>query len=111
MTAATLGTWAFASLNKVETAQYFFWWLPLLSIFFVVAPKNFRSAIRCIAPYAALWMLTEALWLLNGWLIEFRAYPSFVGAWIASIAFFTVQYVIIGKIAAVVLARPDLMTR
>ncbi|CAG7919440.1 unnamed protein product [Penicillium olsonii] len=90
-------TFAFVTFNKVCTSQYFLWYLVLLPFYLpssslIGKPKMGISA-------AILWILGQALWLHQGYNLEFLGRPSFVpGLYLAGLFFFCVNVWILGII-------------
>ena len=73
-------TLLFVAANKVCTAQYFCWWLPLL----LVVVDDFR---RILLPLRN-WVLSCGLWLGVAYGLEFRGLPVHLLLWGCSLLFF-----------------------
>ena len=90
-------TIAFVTFNKVCTSQYFLWYLVFLPLYLpcsymIKSPLKGTIALLC-------WVLGQALWLQQGYQLEFLGRSTFVpGLWISSLLFFVVSVVILGSI-------------
>ena len=73
-------TLLFVAANKVCTAQYFLWWLPLL----LVVVDDWR---RILGPLRT-WVLSCGLWLGVAYGLEFRGLPVHMLLWGCSLLFF-----------------------
>jgi len=73
-------TLLFVAANKVCTAQYFCWWLPLL----LVVVDDFRRILRPLRN----WVLSCGLWLGVAYGLEFRGLPVHMLLWGCSLLFF-----------------------
>ena len=73
-------TLLFVAANKVCTAQYFCWWLPLL----IAVVDDWRFMLRPLRN----WVLSCGLWLLVAYGLEFRGLPVHILLWGCSLLFF-----------------------
>lgn len=106
-----LQTFAFVTFNKVCTAQYFMWYLVLLPFYLPRLitylrsnnnknKNNNGSAVRATVVglvMIALWAGGQALWVRQGYLLEFLGVPTFYpGLFAATLIFFSVNCLILG---------------
>ncbi|ROV88474.1 hypothetical protein VMCG_10457 [Cytospora schulzeri] len=92
-------TWAFVAFNKVCTSQYFLWYLVFLPLY--LPHSSFLRNPRLGITALALWVLTQAAWLHQGYALEFLGESTFIpGLWISSLAFFLANCWILGIIVA-----------
>ncbi|KAJ5778754.1 hypothetical protein N7520_002000 [Penicillium odoratum] len=96
-TAMLAQTFAFVTFNKVCTSQYFLWYLILLP-FYLPSSEFIRKPALGISA-ALLWVIAQALWLQQGYYLEFLGLSAFVpGLFLASLFFFAVNAWILGII-------------
>ncbi|KAJ5342908.1 Mannosyltransferase DXD [Penicillium brevicompactum] len=96
-TAMLAQTFAFVTFNKVCTSQYFLWYLVLLPFYLPSSSLIRKPALGISA--AIFWVLGQAMWLHQGYNLEFLGLPSFVpGLFLSGLFFFSVNVWILGLI-------------
>ncbi|KAJ9353666.1 GPI mannosyltransferase [Paecilomyces variotii] len=99
-------TFAFVAFNKVCTSQYFLWYLIFLPLYLPNSSLIKRPYLGISA--GLLWVVAQALWLYEGFQLEFLGISSFVpGLWLSSLFFFAVNIWILGIIIADVGSLPQ----
>jgi len=90
-------TFAFVSFNKVCTSQYFLWYTVFLPFYL---PSSTLLACPMLGISATVfWITTQALWLQQGFELEFLGKSTFVpGLWMSSLLFFLTNAWILGII-------------
>ncbi|OQV08996.1 hypothetical protein CLAIMM_13186 [Cladophialophora immunda] len=97
-------TLAFVTFNKVCTSQYFLWYLIFLPLYLPNSSLLARPSLGLTA--LALWVLGQAIWLQQGYQLEFLGRSSFVpGLFAASLAFFGINCWILGLVVGDVVDR------
>ncbi|KAF2192280.1 glycosyltransferase family 50 protein [Zopfia rhizophila CBS 207.26] len=100
-------TFAFVTFNKVCTSQYFLWYMMFFP-FYLPDSTLLRSPGIGISALI-LWVLGQALWLQQGYQLEFLGNSTFVpGLWASSILFFLVNVWILSIIIQDVKAKSHL---
>ncbi|PYH91207.1 hypothetical protein BO71DRAFT_433073, partial [Aspergillus ellipticus CBS 707.79] len=101
-------TFAFVGFNKVVTSQYFLWYLIFLPFYLALPSCSLRTSPRLGATVAALWVLGQAAWLHQAFLLEFLGLSTFVpGLFLASLGFFAVNVWILGVVVGDLVALPS----
>ncbi|XP_057367364.1 GPI mannosyltransferase 1-like [Daphnia carinata] len=90
-------TFGFVTFNKVVTSQYFLWYLSLLPL--CLPELNFSNTKR-IAMSSA-WLLSQGLWLLCAYRLEFLGHNVMLHVWMASLLFFVVNVYIMTQVLQV----------
>ena len=102
-------TFAFVTFNKVCTSQYFLWYLVFLP-FYLPDSVFLKSGKLGIFSLIA-WVLGQAVWLQQGYKLEFLGESTFVpGLWLANIFFFGINCVILGIIVGDVASQSTLVS-
>ncbi|EON62418.1 GPI mannosyltransferase 1 [Coniosporium apollinis CBS 100218] len=97
-------TFAFVTFNKVCTSQYFLWYLVFLPFYLPDSTLLHRPSTGLTA--LILWVVGQALWLQQGYQLEFLGRSTFLpGLWTASIIFFLINIWILGAIVSDVAHR------
>lgn len=97
-------TWAFVSLNKVCTSQYFLWYMALLPLYMPYSSLLEKPRLGLIA--LVLWVGAQGAWLQQGFQLEFNGISTFVpGLWLSGLGFYAVNAWILGVIIGDVGAR------
>jgi len=73
--------------NPVITSQYFFWFLSLLPL----CLPNIEMSLHRGVCLVCSWMLSQAIWLLTAYMLEFQSFNSFILLWISGLLFFAVN--------------------
>ncbi|CAK4034969.1 glycosyltransferase family 50 [Lecanosticta acicola] len=99
-------TFAFVTFNKVCTSQYFLWYMVFLPFYLPSSTLLKKPRLGFMA--LTLWVVGQALWLQQGYELEFLGQSTFVpGLWVASMVFFLINCLILGIIVSDVLLQPD----
>lgn len=84
-------------VNKTDPSQYFLWYMVFLPFYLPSSILLQRPRLGLLA--LTLWILGQAIWLQQGYELEFLGKPTFVpGLWLASIFFYGVNCWILGLI-------------
>ncbi|KAK8195704.1 GPI mannosyltransferase-like protein 1 [Phyllosticta capitalensis] len=90
-------TFAFVTFNKVCTSQYFLWYIVFLP-FYLPDSSLLKKPAKGITALL-LWVFGQALWLQQGYELEFLGRSTFgSGLWFSSIIFFLINTWILGVI-------------
>lgn len=92
--ACFIQTYVFVTLNKVVTSQYIMWYL----WFIPLLVKKIKLSILEFIGVATIWIATQAIWLSQGYRLEFLGEPVFKLVWLSSLAFLIGNSWIIGML-------------
>ncbi|XP_013118154.1 GPI mannosyltransferase 1 [Stomoxys calcitrans] len=89
-------TYTLVTFNSVVTSQYFIWYMALLPL----CINNFSQTMSMekSAFYFGLWMLSQGLWLLPAYLLEFQMWNTFYWIGAQSVLFFVVNNLILARL-------------
>ncbi|KAI9563083.1 hypothetical protein GHT06_010540 [Daphnia sinensis] len=90
-------TFGFVTFNKVVTSQYFLWYLSLLPL--CLPELNFSNTKRIAM--ASAWLLSQGVWLLFAYRLEFLGHNVMLHVWMASLLFFAVNVYIMTQVLQV----------
>ncbi|KXT02490.1 hypothetical protein AC578_4184 [Pseudocercospora eumusae] len=97
-------TFAFVTFNKVCTSQYFLWYMVFLP--FYLRTSSLLRKPRAGVAALILWVAGQAVWLQQGYELEFLGHSTFVpGLWLASVVFFLINCWILGTVVEDVRAQ------
>lgn len=88
-------TLVFVTFNKVCTAQYFIWYHALLPLILPSSAALLKSERPRTALVVATWVVTLLGWLALAHQLEFRSRNVFTSLWLASLAFFGANVVVV----------------
>ena len=94
-------TLVFVAFNKVCTSQYFLWYLCLLPLHLATRrarDPSLPSRWKRDAALAAAWVATQALWLYEGYRLEFLGESRFWELWVVSVGFFAANVGLVGVV-------------
>ncbi|EER23097.1 Mannosyltransferase family protein [Coccidioides posadasii C735 delta SOWgp] len=92
-------TFAFVAFNKVCTSQYFLWYIIFLPLYLPYSSLIAHPILG--ATSAALWTAAQALWLQQGFRLEFLGISTFMpGLFVSCLVFFTINVWILGIIVS-----------
>lgn len=83
------------TFNSVVTSQYFVWYLALLPL--CINNLQSISLLQSIA-YFALWLVSQGLWLLPAYLLEFKTWNTFYWIGAQSAFFFMVNNLLLARL-------------
>ncbi|EPX72463.1 pig-M [Schizosaccharomyces octosporus yFS286] len=87
-------TFAFVTFNKVCTSQYFLWYLIFLPLILPKSKLISKKGLICLI----LWILGQALWLLNAYRLEMLGNSVFIELWLSGLFFFVANVYILKTI-------------
>lgn len=97
-------TLAFATFNKVATSQYFLWYLIFLPLY--LPNSSLMRYPHLGVSVLVAWVAAQALWLQQGYQLEFLGQSTFVpGLWGAGLVFFAVNCWVLGIVVGDIVER------
>lgn len=88
---------SWCSVRLLTSSKYFIWYLILLPFYLPTSSLMRKPTLGISA--AVLWVVGQALWLWQGFNLEFLGLSSFVpGLFLASLVFFAINIWILGMI-------------
>lgn len=81
-------TFVFVLFNKVQTSQYFIWYLHFIPI---LLPRwKFSSSVMGWI-VLAVWVASQAAWLASAYMLEFQGKDVFLQTWVAGLVYVIAQ--------------------
>ena len=97
--------------DKVLTEKQYFLWYLIFTPFYLPSSSLLRKPIIGLTA-AVLWIGAQALWLQQGFQLEFNGISTFVpGLWLSSLLFFAVNAWILGVIVSDIGGQGDKRSR
>ena len=96
-------TFGFVTFNKVVTSQYFLWYLSLLPL--CIPELHFSNTKRVSMGLG--WLISQGMWLLCAYRLEFLGHNVMLHVWVASLLFFAVNVYILTQVLQVKNNRRD----
>lgn len=88
-------TFTLVAFNTVLTSQYFVWFMAV----FPVCLANFaRFSPRSSLSYGMLWVLTQGIWLLSAYFLEFKGWNTFNLIWLHGCVFFAANMLVVHRL-------------
>lgn len=88
-------TFTLVTFNTVLTSQYFVWFMAV----FPVCLANFsRFPPRSTLSYGMLWILTQGIWLLSAYFLEFKGWNTFNLIWLHGCVFFAANMLVVHRL-------------
>lgn len=90
-----LQTFTLVTFNSVLTSQYFVWFMAV----FPVCLANFaRFPHRSTLSFGLVWILTQGIWLLSAYFLEFKGWNTFNLIWLHGCVFFAANMLLLHRL-------------
>ncbi|XP_022910855.2 uncharacterized protein [Onthophagus taurus] len=87
-------TFVMITYNTVLTSQYFMWLMVILPLcLWQIKINKFTSIVLVL-----IWIVAQLAWLYPAYLLEFQGKNTFIFIWIQSVAFFSANIGVLGRI-------------
>ncbi|KAM0751303.1 family 50 glycosyltransferase [Meredithblackwellia eburnea MCA 4105] len=87
-------TFAFVTLNKVCTSQYFLWYLWFLPLVIPRVGLSLRKSLVLLG----CWIGGQALWLSQAYRLEMLGEPTYFNVWAAGVCFLVINCWVLGEV-------------
>lgn len=88
-------TLTLVTFNPVLTSQYFVWYM---AVFPVCLANLSRFSPRSSLSYGMLWILTQGIWLLSAYFLEFKGWNTFNLIWLHGCVFFAANIMVMRRL-------------
>lgn len=87
-------TIVFVTFNSVFTSQYFIWVMGILPL----CVLQIRIPFKTVVYVTSSWIISQVVWLLFAYCLEFKGQNTFFFIWIQCVSFFCVNVAILGRL-------------
>ena len=98
----------FVAFNKVQTVQYFNWYLTFLPLMIPKFQRTVKNPLFFSAQLLVPWFISFIIWSQFAYFYEFKAFGSLIPVWCASLALFVAYLHIIARLWLVL--APQIVT-
>lgn len=87
-------TFTLVTFNSVLTSHYFVWFMAVFPVCFA----NFaRFSPRSSLSYGMMWILSQGIWLLSAYFLEFKGWNTFNLIWLHGCVFFAANMLVVHR--------------